>query len=643
MKKTFTNAVCRLLGLLTLISVSSCSNNNYDSIGYGNNASLKGTKWSASNWDYSASDDWFSALDEDYLWLFYSDTHGLLYYIRKDFDTDNGSSRERVVSHFTYTVKDNQVELKYITYPSCDVYSLTLQGDILSAHGFEYHKGAMNYSDSNWITTICGNTGSCQWYHDLQSSLWIVGDGNMGNYTSYNETPWARNNRHVSTVIVRKGVTSIGDYAFNSRSIGEIELPVTISNIGTYAFAKSCISSIYLSDRITSIPDGAFSDCSYLSNVHMPYNIEKVGMFAFSGCKDVSLYNTKKLRSIGDYAFNGCTVTTWTESDVLESIGHCAVSDCKFYEVKLPDSLKELKHLAFSSQRISTIHIGSGLANVSGTPFFTATQGSMYIDKNAPISLSDDIVDPDHVNKWTLYVPKGSKSAYSKASYWKNFGTIAEDGDLNGDGTVVEEDNNNDDTNHDNNNDSPYVSGSVQGHDYVDLGLSVKWATCNVGAKAPAQYGNYYAWGETYTKDDYTSHTYQWRDYDTEDLTYNNILKSDYDVAYQSWGDKWRMPTHDEYMELIEKCTYTDTTQNNVKGLKIKGSNGKYIFLPYGGQYYANILDEGISYGQGRSGWYWTSTLNNRVSSYLAYFGRDWFGTGATYSYEGLLVRPVTE
>ena len=118
--------------------------------------------------------------------------------------------------------------------------------------------------------------------------------------------------------------------------------------------------------------------------------------------------------------------------------------------------------------------------------------------------------------------------------------------------------------------------GTVSGHEFVDLGLSVKWATCNVGANRPEDYGDYYAWGEINTKSEYTS---------SNSVTYGKSISDisgnpQYDVARANWGEKWRMPTKREFEELVNKCTWTWMTINGVNGYKIMASNGNHIFIP---------------------------------------------------------------
>lgn len=120
----------------------------------------------------------------------------------------------------------------------------------------------------------------------------------------------------------------------------------------------------------------------------------------------------------------------------------------------------------------------------------------------------------------------------------------------------------------------------------VDLGLSVKWAACNVGASSPEEYGGYYAWGELETKSEYSSSNYK---YAKTNYSYNdigtNIAKTEYDVAYKTLGDGWQMPNSQQAQELIDNCTWEKATYNNVAGCKVTGPNGNAIFIPKSGYY----------------------------------------------------------
>lgn len=186
----------------------------------------------------------------------------------------------------------------------------------------------------------------------------------------------------------------------------------------------------------------------------------------------------------------------------------------------------------------------------------------------------------------------------------------------------------------------------------IDLGLSVKWATCNVGASKPEDYGDYYAWGETKTKSDYGWETYKWCE-GTDDTMTKYCTNSDYgtvdnrttltssdDVATVKWGSKWRMPTKEEMIELDEDCTWTWTTQNGVDGMKVTGPNGNSIFLPAAG--YRDGTDV---YSRSSFGLYWSATLDEYGSRDACglFFGSVDSYRSIYYRYNGHTVRPVTE
>jgi len=154
--------------------------------------------------------------------------------------------------------------------------------------------------------------------------------------------------------------------------------------------------------------------------------------------------------------------------------------------------------------------------------------------------------------------------------------------------------------------------------EYVDLGLSVKWATFNVGASKPEEYGDYFAWGETQPKEEYTWENYKWCDGTNTNMTkYNDtdglitLLPED-DAATVNWGDKWRMPSKEEVDELTQHCNWIWTTHNNVNGYKVTGPNGNSIFLPAAG-----YKGAGPTYPAGEDGLYWTNTTEKQHYSYL--------------------------
>ena len=189
---------------------------------------------------------------------------------------------------------------------------------------------------------------------------------------------------------------------------------------------------------------------------------------------------------------------------------------------------------------------------------------------------------------------------------------------------------------------------------YVDLGLSVKWAICNVGATKPEEYGNYFAWGEVTPKHSYDWSTYKYgRDYDQLTKYCNNrscgyngftdkktILDPEDDAATVNWGGAWRMPTKAEQDELRTKCKWTWTTQNGVKGYKVVGPNGNSIFLPAAGCMYGGTLNFAGSHG-----YYWSSSLGTDYPSdaYSVDFDSDdvdWYYNFRIYGHS---VRPVCQ
>ncbi len=176
------------------------------------------------------------------------------------------------------------------------------------------------------------------------------------------------------------------------------------------------------------------------------------------------------------------------------------------------------------------------------------------------------------------------------------------------------------------------------GHEWVDLGLSVKWATCNVGANVPEQYGNHYAWGETKPKDEYSpsnSVTYQQQ---MSDIAGN----PQYDAATANWGEDWRMPTEAEMNELESKCTWEWIKQNGVRGYKVTGPNGNFIFLPAAGCWSHTSFTDG-SCGET---YYWSSTPDSSTSNFTDFLKFD-SGShdvrGGNIRHYGCSVRPVRE
>jgi hypothetical protein len=120
-------------------------------------------------------------------------------------------------------------------------------------------------------------------------------------------------------------------------------------------------------------------------------------------------------------------------------------------------------------------------------------------------------------------------------------------------------------------------AGTGNGHEWVDLGLSVKWATCNVGAASPTEIGGKYVFGSLKEKETINTISDDLGDYI---VLWKEIAASEFDVAHEQWGTHWRMPTVKEVSELMDKCQISIVTIGGVDGVKFVGPNGNSIFLP---------------------------------------------------------------
>lgn len=193
----------------------------------------------------------------------------------------------------------------------------------------------------------------------------------------------------------------------------------------------------------------------------------------------------------------------------------------------------------------------------------------------------------------------------------------------------------------------------------VDLGLSVRWASCNLGATAPEDNGSYFAWGEPWPKRKYELGNYQYCDpedvfggftkytyddgykngvwYDGDTFIGDSILQLEPmdDAATQMWGTKWHIPTKEEFEELMTKCKW----ESKDKYRKVIGPNGNYIIMPIAG-YNMNYLSN-----VGKDGYYWTSTLTTDKESYRAHYVNFAYARGpflgSHYRQMGISVRAV--
>ncbi len=197
--------------------------------------------------------------------------------------------------------------------------------------------------------------------------------------------------------------------------------------------------------------------------------------------------------------------------------------------------------------------------------------------------------------------------------------------------------------------DEPVTPG---GTEYVNLGLpsGTLWATVNIGASSPEEYGSYFAWGETSAKDTYDLNNYKWSNsrnkmtkyctsssYGTvDDLT---ELDPEDDAAYVNWGGEWHMPTLEQMEELVEECYWERTTLNGVEGTLVIGSKGASLFLPAAGYQFGGSLAE-----VGTGGTYWSRSLYTSRSDcahYMYFNSSGEYWDYNVFRYIGLPVRAV--
>lgn len=192
------------------------------------------------------------------------------------------------------------------------------------------------------------------------------------------------------------------------------------------------------------------------------------------------------------------------------------------------------------------------------------------------------------------------------------------------------------------------LKDTINGHEWVDLGLpsGVLWATCNVGADSPEGFGDYYAWGETEPKDEYidiNSLTHRkdvkWlREHGIIDE--NGILTPEHDIAALTWGNPWRMPTDEEYEELLDCCTLEFTSCNGVNGYLATGPNHQTIFFAAAGFRQGAEAEYTGDYGD-----YWSSTVVPELTGAacsLGYSSKS-YGRRRYARFAGRSVRPVTD
>lgn len=310
-------------------------------------------------------------------------------------------------------------------------------------------------------------------------------------------------------------------------------------------------------------------------------------------------FHWERGRYLGQRAVIPSTVTYRNRRYTVTEIGNSAFSSSpNLSSVVIPNTVTEIGAWAFAGcKRLTSIVIPSSVKGIDQDAFSNCPLRSVTVKATTPPNIHNYQVFYTEKTA-TLYVPRNSLNLYGRDYDWGRFQNIVaiENHSLK---YVAE---------------APEVSNKVA--DAVDLGLSVCWASCNVGASSPEDMGGHYAWGETETKVKYKNDNYS-----LFERTFSSSIEgTTYDVAHVKWGDRWRMPTESEVEELMDKCTWVKEVKNGQGGYTITGPNGKSIFLPK-----ENLVN------------YWASTPCDQ------FYAVSWIGgnLGQQWRSEGNVVRAV--
>ena len=502
-------------------------------------------------------------------------------------------------------------------------------------------------------------------------------------------------------------VTSIGDYAFLSRSsLTSITIPDSVTSIGSQAFQYcTSLTSIMLPDGVTSIGNQAFWYCTSLTSITLPDSVTSIGIIPFRECVSLMSFNGKYsspdglflidsgtiiavalgaingevtipngVTSIGNCAFWECTsLISITIPGSVTSIGEWAFFQCGLTSITIPDSVTSIKVSAFQKcTGLTSITIPDSVTSIGNGVFWECTSLTSVTIPSSVTSLdvfafwgctglTSITVKPEtpptggynmffETNNAPIYVPAESVEAYKSAQYWSDYADRIQ----------------------------AIPSPSVPVPEAIDLGLpsGVKWASFNLGASKPEEYGDYFAWGETephyesiasdgtFTwkigyEDGYAWSNYKWCEGSYNTLTkYNSsssyvtvdnlaTLDAEDDAATVNWGGTWRTPTDDEWTWLQENCTWTWTSDYNGSGVagrivtsKIEGYTSNSIFLPAAGRPRNPYI-----FNAGTYGYYWSSSIgtDNSFNARIVHFFSDYVDRKNDYRFHGLSVRPVCD
>lgn len=428
------------------------------------------------------------------------------------------------------------------------------------------------------------------------------------------------------SVTVSENISDLGTNTFRKcTSLISVSLPSSVTSIGDYAFREcSNLSSIEIPETVVSIGDGAFYLCSSLTTVNFPSELASIGKEAFMHCKTLrSVIMPPSVTSIGEYAFSYC----YSLEQLVVSAGvtvipsYCFASDSALKSITIPSGITSIENCAFYGTEMWSIDIPPTVTSIGSYCFYN--NSCVILHSTSPVSIQDDSFP--RVDR--IYVPSKMVDMYKSMTMWLGYASIIHPINEYLDSSQVID------------------RTKLVTEGAVDMGTSIKWASCNVGAINPEDYGNLYAWGEIGTKSSFSWDNYKWRKKNGSSSTITKytvndkkiVLEPEDDAAYMNWGAPWRMPTAAEWTELRESCIWVWYTYHGVDGkLVCSLETGNAIFLPVNG----NGIDYGLYWSSSYSDVYSGSYDNNAWAFVFEKGGSEVF---ARYRMSGFLVRPVCD
>ncbi|MCQ2169929.1 MAG: leucine-rich repeat protein, partial [Bacteroidales bacterium] len=447
----------------------------------------------------------------------------------------------------------------------------------------------------------------------------------------------------LTSVNLPSNITTIGSYSFNNCSkLATIEIPSKVASIGGSAFGGcSLLTTVDLPSNVTSIGDYAFGGCSNLSSIGIPSKVTSIGSSAFSGCsalKQISIPNG--VTSLGTFAFSGCSSLTAANipSGISSVPGYCFEGCISLTSVSIPSNVTSVGTRAFYGVKLWKLELPSSVSSL-GSNCFGSDIICVLLPATSPVSIQSDAFG----GVIGIFVPANMIEMYKVMTNWSNYS-----GKIHPISSYREK-----------NAFTLATSGAV------DMGTSVKWAACNLGASKPEEYGGYYQWAGTQDVTStsiyldwrncpyHTGSTWEtgWTKYIPSDKpSYwsgagspdnKTVLDPEDDVAHVTLGGNWRIPTREEFEELENNCVREWTAYQGINGRMVYGiGSSNKIFLPAAGSRSGDFLSN-----VGSNGYFWSSSLytDDPCSAYGLYFDSYDVGTVDYGRCRGRSVRPVSE